>query len=165
MYNYSQNDKNKNEMKTKTFYIAIAAMMISTLNVLADGKKGKKETNLNNNKPVFQVINTVKDAEMEIESWMISKEYDHENSVLIENMTVKNATVNAETCTSVKSAELSNEDFTLENWMVPGTNDYSKADYTQVNDNASAGRILEPFDATNLKGSADEEFTLEAWMF
>jgi peptidoglycan hydrolase CwlO-like protein len=130
-------------MKTKIFYIVLTAVLSSsTLNVFADGAKSKKVSAVKNNTAVSLIINTVKDAEMEIESWMTSlNEFNGKSEMFID------------------------EPLEMEPWMMNEFNINKNTENFQEDELILEDWMLESFDVKTQEIFIDEELAFEPWMF
>ena len=130
-------------MKTKILYIAITAVIsLSTINVFADGTKGKKETAKKNNTTVTHIATGFKEVEMELENWMTSlSEFNIKSETWIE------------------------ETPQFEDWILKDFNVNNVSEKFQDNELILEGWMLESFDAKTQEIFTDEELEFEPWMF
>jgi hypothetical protein len=129
-------------MKTKLIYIVLTAVLsLSTFNVFADGAKGKKVSSVNKSVTVLHIISTVKDAEMEMESWMTSlSEFNN------------------------KSENLIDEPLEMEDWMMKDFGAVNGAENFQEDEMSLEDWMLESFDAKTQEIFIDKELEFEPWM-
>jgi hypothetical protein len=130
-------------MKTKIFFIAITAVLsLSTLNVHADGTKGKKQSARINNATVTHIIKSFKEVEMEMESWMTSfSEFNSNTEILID------------------------EPMQLEDWMMSDFNNNSNTENFQDDELVLESWMMNDFNENNnTKKFQDDELPVEGWM-
>jgi len=129
-------------MKTKILNIAIAAVLsFSTLSVSADDTKGKKVSSEKKNNSVTSIISSVKEAEMELESWMTSlKEFNK------------------------KSETFTDSPLELEEWMMEDFIVTNETENFQESEIILEDWMLKSFDAETQEMFIDEELVLESWM-
>ena len=147
-------------MKTKIFYIAITTVLsLSTLSVYADGTKGKKESAEIKNTTVSLIISSVKEVEMEMESWMTSlTDYNSTSEILndatqkFESHTIANVKVNN------KYEIFKDDDLVLEDWMMNDFNVNNNTKNFQDDEFILVGWMLESADVNTQEISANVEF-------
>lgn len=128
-------------MKTKIFYILFTvAFSLGSLNTYAIGNKGKKANKQKNITSVATIISTFKEAEMEIESWMVSLHEFNSKSTFTEE-------------------EIQMESWMMNEFSVKNTNDF------QEDEIVLEDWMLESFDTKTQEIFVEEELELESWMF
>ncbi|MCB8994559.1 MAG: hypothetical protein H6538_03010 [Bacteroidales bacterium] len=130
-------------MKTKIYFFVLTAILsLTTISAFADGTKGKKEKSQKAKTTIVtDFISNIKDAEMEVESWMTSIKEFHSNTVVfyeaplqLEDWMMESFSMNNET------ENFQDDELILENWM------------------------LESFDVKSQETFTDKELELESWM-
>jgi len=130
-------------MKTKIFYIILTAVLsFSTISVFADGTKGKKESDEKKNTIVSHLISSIKEAEMELESWMTT--LSEFNS---------------------KSENFIDKPLEMEDWMLKNFNTNDNTENFQDEELVLEDWMLESFDVKTQEIFVEEELRFEPWMF
>jgi hypothetical protein len=131
-------------MKTKVFYIAITTVLsLTTLNAFADGTKGKKQSSEKKNATVTHLLTSVKEVEMEMESWMTSlNEFNTKSEIIIDEPLQFEDWMMRDFNGAAKNENFKEEELVMEDWMM---NDFNTINHTTEN-------------------FQDDELILEGWM-
>lgn len=129
-------------MKTQLIYIVLTAVLgFSTLNVSAEGLKGKKKIATKKVTNVSELVQTVKEAELEFESWMLTlSEFNAKSESFVEEPLQMEAWMMDDFGADLSNEDFQDEELILESWM------------------------LESFDSKNQEIFMEDEMQLEPWM-
>jgi len=153
-------------MKTIILNIILTTVLsLSTISVFADGTKGKKESSKKNQNTVSTYISNVKEAGLELESWMTSLvEFNSKSEILMEAALEMEAWMMNDFNTSIGTDILQEEELVLEGWMMNDFNVINDTENFQEDELILENWMLESFETKSQEISIDKELEFEAWM-
>jgi hypothetical protein len=122
-------------MKTKFFYFALTVIFsLTSISATAGGTKGKKQSSIAKHVVISHVINSFKETEMELESWMTSTN---------EFSTISEVSID--------------EPLQFEEWMLKKFSEKNDTKNFQDDELILEDWMLESFDSKNQEIFTDEE--------
>ena len=153
-------------MKTIIFNIILTAVLsFSTISVFAGDTKGKKESSKKNLNTVSTYISNVKEAGLELESWMTSLvEFNSKSEIFVEAPLEMEAWMMNDFNTDIDTDILQEEELVLEGWMLNDFNVNNNTENFQDEELILENWMLESFESKSQGISIDKELEFEAWM-
>jgi hypothetical protein len=109
-----------NKMKTQILNILfILILSLGTLNVFAEGTKGKKSSAKESGKSVTSIVISFVEAEMELENWMMSlKSFKNNSEILFEEELILEDWMTESFTSTGETGSFIEETLMLEDWMM-----------------------------------------------